>query len=48
MKGIEKGKIEEKRQVVFKMYKRDYPIEEIAEVTGLTIDEIKEIIKNER
>ncbi|MCQ2975673.1 MAG: Rpn family recombination-promoting nuclease/putative transposase [Bacteroidales bacterium] len=42
-KGMEKGREEEKIKNAKKMKSKGYPIEEISEITGLSIDEIKEI-----
>ncbi|MEQ8222014.1 MAG: hypothetical protein ABRQ37_06900 [Candidatus Eremiobacterota bacterium] len=40
-KGITKGKLESKLEIVKKMLSRNYPLEEIADLTGLPLEEIK-------
>jgi len=39
------GKIEEKEEVVLKMDKKGYPVEDIAEITGLNVERVIAIIK---
>ena len=39
----EEGKLEGKLDIVKKMLSKNYPLEEIAEVTGLSLEEIKKI-----
>ncbi|HPZ08801.1 MAG TPA: transposase [Candidatus Eremiobacteraeota bacterium] len=39
----EEGKLEGKLEIVKKMLSKNYPLEEIAEVTGLSLEEIKKI-----
>jgi len=38
-----KGRKEEKKETAVKMLNRNYPIEEISEMTGLSIGEIKSL-----
>ncbi len=42
-KGIEKGREEEKRQVAAKMKSKGFDTETIADMTGLTVEEIKQL-----
>lgn len=42
----EDGKEKEKKEVVIKMYGEDLPTELISKITGLTFEEISEIIKS--
>lgn len=42
-KGREEGRQEEKHQIALKMLKRNRPLEEISEDTGLSIEEIKSL-----
>ena len=44
-KGREEGRKEEKHQIALKMLKRNRPLEEISEDTGLSIEEIKSLQK---
>jgi hypothetical protein len=46
MKGEAKGKAKERKQIVLKSHHAGLPEETIAIITGLTIREIREIIKN--
>ena len=39
----EEGKLEGKLDTIKKMLSRHYPLEEIAEVTGLSLEEIKKL-----
>ncbi|MCL2115121.1 MAG: Rpn family recombination-promoting nuclease/putative transposase [Methanobrevibacter sp.] len=41
--GVKKGKIEGKMEVAIKLKKLAYPIKEIAEVTGISVEKIREI-----
>jgi predicted transposase/invertase (TIGR01784 family) len=43
--GEEKGKAEEKRQIVLSSYKKGHSIELIAEIIGLTAEEVKQILR---
>ncbi|MBS5805704.1 MAG: hypothetical protein KIC90_00795 [Firmicutes bacterium] len=43
--GEAKGKIEAQREMTINLLKNNYPIEEIAKITGLSKEEIKNISK---
>lgn len=42
-KGVEKGKLEEKLEIALKMKSKGTAKEDIAELTGLSIDEIEKL-----
>jgi len=42
-KGMKKGKIEGKIEIVKKALKKGYAIEEIADLTGMSVEEIKKL-----
>jgi predicted transposase/invertase (TIGR01784 family) len=44
--GKEEGKIEEKLAIALKLVQRGTPIEDVSEITGLAVAQIKEAIKN--
>lgn len=41
--GLQKGREEEKHSLIFNMHKNGMSVEQIATITGLSIDEIKAI-----
>ena len=41
--GLAEGKAEGKTEIAIKLLKKDYPIEEIVEITGLSEEEIKKL-----
>ena len=43
--GLQEGRQERDREIALKMLKRDRPLKEIAEDTGLSIEEIKSLQK---
>ena len=43
--GLAEGKIEAQREMTINLLKNNYPIEEIAKITGLSEEEIKNIAK---
>ena len=43
--GREEGKKEEKKEIVKSMLEKKYDLEEISNITGLSLDEIKNIKK---
>ena len=43
--GIEKGSINTKKEIVLEMYRKDLPLDIISDCTGLSIDEINNIIQ---
>jgi predicted transposase YdaD len=46
--GLEKGRTEEKEQVAVNAFKAEIPIESISTFTGLTAEQITEILKRRR
>ena len=47
IKGREKGKAESKTEIALNSYRNGIPIETIAIITGLTVEQVNEIINNE-
>ncbi len=41
----EEGREEKETEMILRMHSRDYPISEIAAITSLSEDEVKEILK---
>ena len=44
-KGLEKGRIKEKREIVLSSFKKGHSVELIAEIVGITIEDVDAIIK---
>lgn len=44
--GIEQGKIEEQNALIKRMFKKKMPLEEIADITCLQIEEVQKILNN--
>ena len=44
--GINQGILQKETQVVLSMFKRNMPVEDIADISELSIDKVKEILKN--
>ena len=42
-KGIEKGEKKKSKKIALKLLARNFPLDEIADFTGLSIEEIKEL-----
>ena len=42
-KGIEKGEKKKSKKIALKLLARNFPLDEIADLTGLSIEEIKEL-----
>ncbi|KIO58499.1 hypothetical protein B4064_3686 [Caldibacillus thermoamylovorans] len=45
-KGIEKGKMEEKRNLAAELLREGFSVEKVAKIVKLSLDEVKEIGKN--
>ena len=45
-KGIEKGEKKKSKKIALKLLARNYPLDDIADLTGLSIDEIKKLKQN--
>ncbi|KIO72648.1 hypothetical protein B4167_2950 [Caldibacillus thermoamylovorans] len=45
-KGIEKGKMEEKRNLAAELLREGFSVEKVAKMVKLSLDEVKEIGKN--
>ena len=45
VEGIELGVMQNKTQTVLKMIRRNMPVEDIADISELSIDKVKEILK---
>jgi len=43
--GIEQGNIKKQEEIIIKMYNKEYELEDIAEVTDLSVDDIKKIVE---
>ena len=43
--GLEQGVLQNKKEVIFKLFKKGKSFEEIADLLDLSIDEVKEILK---
>ena len=46
-KGLLKGRNEEKSSLILKMYRKKYPLQEIAELVGKSIEEVQEVIESQ-
>ena len=44
--GIELGVMQNKTQTVLKMFRRNMPVEDIADISELSVEEVKDILKN--
>ena len=44
--GRNEGIWENKTQTVLKMFRRNMPVEDIADISGCSVEEVKEILKN--
>ena len=44
--GLEQGILKNRKEIVLNMYKKDYELKDISEITNLSIEEIKEILKD--
>ena len=44
--GRNEGIWEAKTQTVLKMFRRNMPVEDIADISGCSVEEVKEILKN--
>ena len=42
----EQAKTEEKVRIIMKMYQKKYPLEEIAELVGKTIEEVRTVVES--
>ena len=47
-KGLLKGRNEEKSDLILKMYRKKYPLQEIAELVGKSIEEVQEVIESQK
>ncbi len=47
-KGLLKGRNEEKSSLILKMYRKKYPLQEIAELVGKSIEEVQEVIESQK
>ena len=45
VEGINLGVMQNKTQTVLKMFRRNMPVEDIADISELSIDKVKEILK---
>ena len=45
-KGLEQGILKNQKEIVLNMYKKDYELKDISEITNLSIEEIKKILKD--
>lgn len=43
--GIEEGKTEGKAKIILNMYKKQYPVEAIADVTNISVEDVLSIVK---
>ena len=43
--GVKQGRNERDMEYILKMYNKNYPVEEIADLAGKTISEIYEVLK---
>ena len=48
VKGLLKGRNEEKSDLILKMYRKKYPLQEIAELVGKSIEEVQEVIESQK
>ena len=46
VEGIELGVMQNKTQTVLKMFRRNMPVEYIADISELSVEEVKDILKN--
>ncbi|MGN0692829.1 MAG: hypothetical protein ACI4K7_10815 [Oscillospiraceae bacterium] len=46
VKGIEKGVLKEKMSVILEMFKKDIPVQTIADVVHLSVEETEKIIND--
>jgi len=46
LKGKMEGRMEEKNEIVLKMHQKEFSMEDIAEITGLSVEEVYQIINN--
>ena len=46
VEGIELGVMQNKTQTVLKMFRRNMPVEDIADISELSVEEVKDILKN--
>ena len=44
--GINQGILQKEKQVVLKMFKHNMSIEDIADISELSVEEVNEILKN--
>ncbi len=44
--ALEEGVMQNKTQTVLKMFKRNMPVEDIADISELSVGEVNEILKN--
>ena len=44
--ALEEGVMQNKTQTVLKMFKRNMPVEDIADISELSVEEVNEILKN--
>ena len=42
--GITEGKLQTKKEMIINMYNKGYDISDIVDVSGITIDEVKNIV----
>ena len=48
VKGLLKGRNEEKSDLILKMDRKKYPLQEIAELVGKSIEEVQEVIESQK
>ena len=46
VEGIELGVMQNKTQTVLKMFRRNMPVEDIADISDLSVEQVNEILKN--
>ena len=46
VEGIELGVMQNKTQTVVKMFRRNMPVEDIADISDLSVEQVNEILKN--
>ena len=44
--ALEEGIMQNKTQTVLKMFRRNMPVEDIADISELSVEEVKDILKN--
>lgn len=46
--GIQQGRTEREAQIILNMYQKKLPLEQIAELVGISLDEVKTIVENQK